>query len=406
MTVHSERASAALAHLGEADPALAALALWIAHRDGDPMRSDGATIYYDAGFPLRPRPEQVGLAGHHILHVAFRHAARMAAMKAREGARFDPRRFNLAADAIVNEALLAAEHALPRPAVRLKELLAVLGKVAADPAAALAEWDVERLYLALGAREAKGGGDAETYARAKGFAPDLDPDRNGGAEDSEAADWQGHLARALEAGRQAGRGIGRLAAALGDLPAPHVPWERQLRGLVARALGHRPQPAAARPARRWIAREAAARASGRPTPGFEPALAREGARPRIAVGLDTSGSVEDDMLALFAAELAGLARRTGAETHLLVFDETVHDARLLPPAAVEAALRARALRRGGGTSFEAVLAGAEALRPAIAVILTDLGGVFPSPPAMPVLWAVPHAPPTTPPFGRVLVMDR
>ncbi|MFP4304808.1 MAG: DUF2201 family putative metallopeptidase, partial [Rhodosalinus sp.] len=212
MTVHSERAGAALAHLGEADPALAALALWIAHRDGDPLRSDGATIYYDAGFPLRPLPEQVGLAGHHILHVAFRHAARMAAMEEREGARFDPRRINLAADAIVNEALLAAGHALPRPAVRLQELLAVLGDAAVDPAAALADWDVERLYLALGARAATGGGETETYARAKGFEPDLDPDRDGGGEDPDAADWQGHLARALEAGRQAGRGIGRLAA--------------------------------------------------------------------------------------------------------------------------------------------------------------------------------------------------
>ncbi|RBI85161.1 hypothetical protein DRV85_10950 [Rhodosalinus halophilus] len=406
MTVHSERAGQALAHLGEADPALAALALWIAHRDGAPMRSDGATIYYDAGFALRPLPEQVGLAGHHILHVAFRHTPRMAAMQEREGARFDARRFNLAADVIVNEALLAAEHALPRPAVRLSDLLALLGEPAEAAATALADWDVERLYLALGAREAQGGGETESYARAKAFAPDLAPDADRGGEDPEAADWQGHLSRALEAGRQAGRGIGRLAGALGDLPAPHVPWERQLRGLVARALGHRPQHAPARPARRWIAREAQARAAGSPTPGFEPALARDGARPRIAVGLDTSGSVEDDMLTLFAAELAGLAGRTGAETHLLAFDETVQETRLLPPTGIAAALRARPLRRGGGTSFVEVLTQAEALRPAITVVLTDLDGVFPPRPGTPVVWATPHAPLAPPPFGRVLVMDR
>ena len=406
MSVHSERAAPALAHLGEADPALAALALWIAHRDGDPMRSDATTIHYDAAFALRPRPEQVGLAGHHILHVAFRHAARMAAMAEREGARFDARRFTLAADALVNEALIAAEHALPRPAVRLADLLAMLDAAEESPEAALAAWDVERLYLALGAEEARsGGGESADYARRMGLAPDLEPDPDGGAEDPQAADWQGHLARALEAGRQAGRGIGRLAAALGDLPAPRVPWERRLRGLVARALGHRPQPAPTRPARAWIAREAAARAARTATPGFEPALAREGARPRLAVALDTSGSVEDATLARFAAEIAGLARRTGAETHLLAFDETVHEARLLPPAGVEAALRARPLRRGGGTSFEEVLAAAERLRPAIAVVLTDLDGRFPARPAMPVLWATPGAPRATPPFGRVLELD-
>ncbi|MFP4239969.1 MAG: VWA-like domain-containing protein, partial [Rhodosalinus sp.] len=95
-----------------------------------------------------------------------------------------------------------------------------------------------------------------------------------------------------------------------------------------------------------------------------------------------------------------------AATHLLAFDETVHAARLLPPAGVEAALRARPLRRGGGTSFKAVLGEAVTLRPAIAVILTDLDGAFPAPPAMPVLWAVPQAPRAAPPFGRVLVMDR
>ncbi|WP_372890530.1 DUF2201 family putative metallopeptidase [Rhodosalinus sp.] len=406
MSVHSDRAAPALAHLGEADPALAALALWIAHRDGEPMRSDGTTIHYDAAFALRPRPEQVGLAGHHILHVAFRHPARMAAMAEREGTRFDARRFNLAADALVNEALIAAEHALPRPAVRLRDLLAMLDAEEDRPEAALAAWDVERLYIALGAQEARSGGsETEDYARRMGLAPDLAPDPDAGAEDPKAADWQGHLARALEAGRQAGRGIGRLAQALGDLPAPRVPWERQLRGLVARALDHRPQPSPTRPARRWIAREAEARAAGTPTPGFEPAVAREGARPRLAVGLDTSGSVEDATLARFAAEIAGLARRSGAETHLLTFDETVHETRLLPPAGVETALRTRPLPRGGGTSFEDVLAEAERLRPAIAVILTDLGGIFPPRPAIPVLWAIPRAPRTTPPFGRVLEME-
>lgn len=412
MSAHSARAAPALAHLAEDDPALAALALWCAHRDGPgpgPARTTGDTIAYGPAFARLPRHEAAGLVGHHILHVALRHGARMQAMAARMGEGFDPALWTLAADAIVNEALLLAGHALPRPALRLTGVLeAALGQVV-PPRAALAEWDADRLYLRL-----RGAGDgdetrAREHAAAQGFAPDLDPDATGqrAGDEGDAAedDWRAHLTRAMEAGRMAGRGIGPLAGVLADLPQPRLPWEVVLRGWLARALLPLPAPAALRPARGWLAREAEAVATGTPRPAFEAGAARARPAPRLAILLDTSSSIGPDLAALFLAEVAGAARRHLAEVQLIPFDEAPEASRRLDPGALHAALSAPK-RSGGGTDFGPALAAAGALAPSLAVVLTDLEGPAGPAPRFPVVWAVPAPPPRAPPFGRVLDIGR
>lgn len=412
LTAHSARASPALAHLAEDDPALAALALWCAHRDGpgpEPARTRGDTIAYGPAFARLPRHEAAGLAAHHVLHVALRHGARMQAMAARMGPGFDPVLWTLAADAIVNEALLLASHALPRPALRLTGLLeAALGQVV-PPRAALAEWDADRLYLRL--RGAGEGAEARArdHAKAQGFAPDLDADATGrrsGAEGDAAEDeWRAHLTRAIEAGRMAGRGIGMLAGVLADMPQYRLPWEVVLRGWLARAVLPLPAPAALRPSRGWLAREAGALAAGVPPPAFEPGTARQRAAPRLAILLDTSSSVGPDTMALFLAEVEGAARRALAEVHLIPFDEAPEPPRRLDPGALRAGLAAP-MRTGGGTDFAPALAAAGRLVPSLAVVLTDLHGPAGPVPRFPVIWAVPDPPRDAPPFGRVLEIGR
>ena len=85
---HSARARRALAQLQEVDPALGVLALWCTHRDTDaPTFTEGETIYYGPGFESLPAHEQVGVAAHHVLHVALRHSARSEALAQRLGER-------------------------------------------------------------------------------------------------------------------------------------------------------------------------------------------------------------------------------------------------------------------------------------------------------------------------------
>lgn len=403
MSVHSDRAARALAHLGEVDPALAVLSLWCSHRDAaGATRTEGNTVLYGPGFEALGLPEQVGLAAHHVLHVALRHADRQAALAERLGARFDATLFGLAADGIINETLLLAGHGLPRPAVTLTDLLEEIGKPAKSPVAALADWDADRLAMLLHS-DKRLAEKARDWGMTRGFAQDLslgEPDEEG--ERQKSADWRNQLLRALEAGRKAGTGIGRLGAILADMAPPETPWEVHLRGLLAKALTDRPRVSHRRPASAWVAMMAHAHAHGAPEPAYQPGRARQSARPRIAIGLDTSSSIDPLTLSLFLAETEGISRRTGAETHLLAFDEEVHETRRLD-ATAWGTLRDTSFRSGGGTDFAPVLAAAGRLAPSIAIILTDLDAPFGPPPACPVLWAVPgRAGLDPPPFGRVL----
>jgi predicted metal-dependent peptidase len=410
LTRHSQRATTALRALNEQDPALAALALWCDHRDrdhGPAAETTGQTIHYGPEFDTLPRHEQIGTAAHHILHVALRHSPRLGDMQARMGDRFDPTLWQIAADAIVNETLLAAGYALPRPALTLSGLLAAALDTQTSPQQALSEWDVDRLYHRLRDGSGKGGASdrAHAHARTQNHGPDLKPD-TGPTDTSEAptaADWHRHLSRAMEAGRLAGRGIGAAGLRLADIPTPQTPWEVILRRLLARATLDRPHPTHRRPARAWIATMAQAQIENRPEPAFQPAMARHSPAPRVVIALDTSSSITDDALSLLMAEITGIARRTRAELHLIPFDDSPAPPLHLDPATWQNQLRALSPPRGGGTNFAPAFTAAAQLAPSILIVLTDLEAPLPPPPRFPVIWAVPdarHAP--QPAWGTLL----
>lgn len=402
---HSRRARAALQRMPEVDPAIAALSLWCGHRDADgPTRTAGDVILYGADFETLPLAEQTGVLAHHVLHVALRHSVRLREMEVRVGDEFDARLYNLAADAIVNEALAAGGHAIPRPAVLAGELVRELkGR---EGGAVLVDWDTDRLYLALtgrsGAGDEAGRQAAEAYAAARDFETDMDAAEAAGEErDGSAEVWAQRLTQAADAGRAAGLGIGTAMAGFADLPDARVPWERRLRGLLNRAVSEIPRRSWKRPANRWVAREAAAVAAGGGGPVFEPGYARDRMRPRVAVAIDTSSSITETQLRLFGAEALAIARKSGAEVHLLAFDEAVHLNVLLETAAQ---LEALTFRRDGGTSFIDMMETAATLAPSILVILTDLDAAFGDPPDFPVIWAATGAAPP-PPFGTLLRVD-
>ena len=402
---HSQRARAALAQMGDADPAIAALALWCGHRDHEAeTETNGDTILYGPSFTQLSLPEQIGLAAHHVLHVALRHSARQAEMATRLGRGFKPRLYTLAADAIVNEALLAGGHALPRPAVRAKELIDLLPGLDTLAPNILADWDTDRLYHALAAPM---DGDPsrldprlDDYMMKRRFAPDL---TSKGRFETQSDLWATRVDQALELGRSAGIGIGPSLIRFGDLPQATIAWELRLRRLLLKAASDVPRQSSKRPAARWIAQESLARRAATPPPAFQPGLSRDVQRPRIVVALDTSSSVTDSQLDLFAAEALGIQRRSDAELHLIGFDTEIHSqTRLDRPEA----LTRLDLRRGGGTDFGPVFALCQRLAPSLLVVLTDLDAPVPAQPSHAVVWTVPTPVVRPPSFGTVLVMDR
>ena len=408
---HSSRARPALRALAEADPAIAALSLWCTHRDGDRTATTGEVITYGPQFADMPLHEQMGLAAHHVLHVALRHSARAQALALRLGGDFDSALFNLAADALINDAVLAGDHALPRPAVVATELINRSLGQQTTASQALAEWDLERLYFALVGASGEGRvneGAAEAYAQAQGFDPDLEQDAGtpeAGDTVQDAARWHQHVTRAMDAGRTAGRGIGRIGHRLADIAEPATPWEKVLRGMLTQAVMQAPQPSPQRPARRWIAGTAQAQRSGTPAPAFQAGTRAQTDVPRIAIAMDASSSISETQLALFWSEVTGIARRMRAALELMIFDDAIRYQASIDPAAPHIPMPD--VPRGGGTNFAPVLAQAQQLGAAALVIFTDLqADVGTRPKGLRVIWAVPDAGPILPPYGQLIDLSR
>ncbi|SUZ31409.1 hypothetical protein ROE7235_01152 [Roseibaca ekhonensis] len=403
---HSARATRALQALTEADPALAALSLWCQHRDAERLEAaaetTGTTIRYGPDFAALPAHEQTGLAGHHILHVALQHSDRMAAMAARMGDGFAPDLWQIASDAIVNEAIVQAGHALPRPALTLAKLLQALHEQGG-----LSDWDCERLYRRM-SDSPDGAGRARKQASEDGQKTDLHPaDGGSGGQGTDTggsgqAEWRAHMARAMAAGAAAGFGLGILGRRMADLPQPRTPWEVVLRRLLARASLHRPEPAPLRPARAWLAGAGRALQTSAPLPPFQPRMRWQGSAPRIVLALDCSASLADDSLRLLMAEVQAVALRVQASLHLLSFDEGVHHDMPLDPATARATLQGLELPQDGGTDFRPVVARAGELAPSALVILSDMDGPMGPKPRFPVIWAAPQPDPPQAPFGHVL----
>ncbi len=371
----------------------------------------GETITYGPAFEALPLHEQMGLAAHHVLHVALRHSSRAAALEARLGEGFDAALFNLAADALINEAVLAGDHALPRPAVLATSLIHQALGPNLTSADVLGDWDAERLYFALRGQGGDGTGregETQAYAQAKEFEADLEQETGTGEEGDavqDAARWRQHLTRAMDAGRSAGRGIGRIGHRLADVAQPRVPWEQMLRRLLSQAVMQAPQHSPGRPSRRWIASTAQAMRASTPEPGFEAGYKPRTDVPRIAIAMDASSSIDDARLSMFWAEVTGIARRMRAELHLMVFDDAIRHRARIDPTATQVALPE--LPRGGGTAFIPVIREAQELGVSALVIFTDLeGDAGPPPRGLPVIWALPEAGATEPPFGRLIDLSR
>ena len=176
-----------------------------------------------------------------------------------------------------------------------------------------------------------------------------------------------------------------LRTLLADLPTMRTPWEQLLRRQRARALVPKQDLSWWRPTRSYIADQGRSGAHRRLP--WEPGFSQHKAVPRLAVIVDVSGSIDDDLMQGFAREIDAIVRRV---EHF-------------PPG--RSAVQSIEFSGGGGTDFTPLLEEADKHHPDIVVVLTDLAGPanFRSP--WPVIWAVPecHAD-SIQPFGRKLVL--
>lgn len=445
------RGTRAIERMVEFAPSTGGLALWVRHcdlpadRDAPPVATDGLTVYYGASFETLTLPEQIGLVAHEVLHIALRHPQRFLDLQRLIGD-VDLQLFNICADAIVNSTLGHLSWLeLPRSAVLLDRLLASALDLEQDVEPALLAWDVERLYRAVDDRRApdqpsgraaerarQGGAGASdrqaeerSHIKPAGAPRRPDPREDGPraacarrmgaeaqsdllprpeaqgppeAEAEQARAWSERILR----GHAGDGAFSMLRTLVADLPKTRTPWEQVLRTQLARGLTRRPAVSWSRPSRSYIANQ------GRGGPNrrlpWEPGFAAAKRAPRLALIVDVSGSIDDDLMDRFASEIEAISRRQEAGLVLIVGDAQVRRVAFFEPGRAD--LREIECLGGGGTNFTPLLEEADRHRPDIAVVLTDLEGPADFRPRCPVIWAVPEASAHVPaPFGRKLTLD-
>jgi predicted metal-dependent peptidase len=314
---------------------------------------------------------------HQVSHLLRRHADRYPMpgedeQRSPVGARTpEQRRWNIATDAEINDDLVAGELALPATAVTPAGIDCPTGWLAEQ------YWDALADQQARPARDDHGG---------TGFVP-IRRDCGSGC-DGRARPW--------DCGRAGLSGIGQKLVARdvahrirehrrrrGDVPAgwqrwaddllkPAVSWQRVLSSAVRRGIAEvagRVDFTYRRPSRRATAVPDVV------LPSLRQPL------PQVAMVLDTSASMSDQMLGQALAEVSGVLRGLGVgrrRLRVVCCDAAAYEAQRV--------LNARDVRLlgGGDTDIGAGLAAASALepRPDLVIVLTD--GHTPWPPAAPV----------------------
>ena len=394
----------------EVMPGLGGVALWVKFVDSDDpaliAATDGATVAAGPRYHEYGDCERRFILLHQLLHVALAHPARAREMEKRIPD-FDRRLHHVACDCIVNTALDGVRGILmPAAAVTLKEVLTLVGgwKEGDNPAEVLRRWSSEALYhllaesgkrtelLTLGARSDDQNEDIPTSA--DWFQAGSSPS----AEDVST----GQVIRAWASRLAAARGplaqiLNRLAL---EMPRVKTPWERILRDLLFRHSQRQRRPDPARPSRRWLALEGSLREREGVELPFERSV-RPSRTGRIALAVDTSGSINDALLARFAAEVAAVLEQTDPQLRLIVCDAAVHEVRDFAGREGAKHLRGFKFRGGGGTDFRPAIDEAAKWRPDLLIYLTDLKGEAGTEPNFPILWAIPEGRPRAP-WGRIV----
>ncbi len=192
--------------------------------------------------------------------------------------------------------------------------------------------------------------------------------------DTLAVQWQQRTAGAAQQALQAGKLGGQLARMIDQLLQPQLPW----RMLLTRYLS-----SAARDDFSYM------RPSRREGTAILPSL--RSAQVELVVAIDTSGSIKDNEIKEFIAEIQALKGQIRSRITLLACDaELAQGAPWLFEPWDELRLPA-SLGGGGGTSFRPVFEWVDrsGLRPELLVYFTDAKGEFPAQePAYPVIWLI------------------
>lgn len=345
------------------------------------MSVDGKTMRVNPEFVKTLTPDEtLGVCVHETLHVAMGHQSR------RMGR--EPKRYNEACDLAINQIIEQASFKLPKCRLMVGE-----GKYKDFPK----EKSAEEYYTLLQEQEPpqneenKENGDGSGKGR-----PSSDPGgcgevtEPGDQSDNAAseAEWKVAVAQAEQASRSRGTLPGGLGRAVQQVINPPADWRDVLREFVSKK---------AKNGYSWNRQNRRFVAKGLYLPGrFSRKLGK------VTIAVDTSGSVGQRELAIFANEVEAIVGAYDCTAQILYHDSAITKTQEWEPS--DGPLKLEPVG-GGGTSHIPVFAEIENDEdpPACVICLTDLYTAFPAKPCeIPTLWAVIGGNQSPPPFGQTI----
>lgn len=365
------------------------------------ITSRGVMYYEPAALERWTVPQIAAVLIHEVSHWLRDHSGRAAALSVGPD---DRERWNIAADAEINDDLLEMQLDLPDGGgVQPKSIGCATGKTA------------EEYYAALKAKQGSGkpaksqtpgfggqsscgsgaGGD-DTIEKTLGLAGG-DDGAGDGDDDDALGPPPGHNLDEVEAVRQATataisdaaeRGIGNIPAGMKRwaderTKPPKVSWAQKLAVVGRSVVAHR--AGASDYAFTRVSRRQGGLGFGSGRPVAPALIART---PRVAIAIDTSGSMGGDEIERAVIEAEGVMRAIGSDVDFLSCDAAVHGVQKVRTARE----LVQHLHGGGGTSFVPVFQEIDRWRakPDVLVFITDGCGPAPAraPKGYSVIWVL------------------
>jgi predicted metal-dependent peptidase len=343
------------------------------------MQTDGTRLQFNPEYVQSiTEQELTGVMAHEVMHCALLHPYRI-------GGR-DLKTWNKACDYAVNQIL--AEHGFTLP-----------GNVLLD--SQYAGLSAETIYARLQQEQqddgGEGDGEGDSDQPGQVVAPQAgEGDGEGDGEGSgpaevepmSATDWQIATEQASAISKKAGKLPGAADRATKAARESVTNWREILRRFIEQTVPS--DYSWTQPNRRYVA-------AGLYLPG----TVREN-MPRLAVGVDTSGSINQADLSAFATELTQILHEARPEAIDVYYCDTqVTSTESFSPDDSEIVLHAQG---GGGTEFQPVLdrIADDGSEPAALIYFTDLYGPAPAEPGYPVLWVTSEASTLEGPFGETV----
>jgi len=339
-------------------------------------------------------PERVFIVAHEIMHCILDHCGQMHLHQTRgrvplpsgKSVAYDHQTMNVAQDLVINDMLITSK----------------VGQFNSDwmhdTQTATAKSSVIDAYAKLyrEGNSGKGGGDGPAQHKGKsGFDQHLKPGSGSGKDPTQAQQqrndmaWQSAVAAGMAAAKAQGKLPADMEAFFQDILQPKVDWTDKIKGLFARKVGSGSYDWR-RPDRRLIVRDIYAPGRSGHNAGL------------VVIAVDTSGSIGQQALDTFFAEMRGILEDVRPKRTLVMWcDAQVHGVDEIEDFADIGKLKPKGR---GGTDFRPVFEriAQEGWEPDALVYLTDLMGPFPErEPTYPVIWGRTE-PRVAIPFGDVV----